>query len=135
MTNQLVSIFIFIAICFVIYIIFRNTNTQEGFTSSKSSSSSDNDTLKPLGLSDDASTYSANIKSQVVRMQDALLISKYKSDYESAILNLDDLIDNLMLRTALSVDVSNPLEALKQLTTLSNAKTALNDVMDFIDSS
>ena len=39
-----------------------------------------------------AASYAAAIKAQVVKLQDELLISKYRKEYESAIINLDDYI-------------------------------------------
>ena len=68
-------------------------------------------------------------------MQDTLLISKYRSDYETAILNLDDLVNNLMLKTALTVDKDKPHQSLMTLSQLQQSKVALNTIMKFIDSS
>ena len=39
-----------------------------------------------------------------------------------------------MLQTALSVDLSNPLTNLNNLASLNSAKSALNNVMKYIDS-
>ena len=50
------------------------------------------------------------------------------------ILNLDDLINNLMLKTALSVNQSNPTQAIESLAKMQQAKVALNSVMKFVDS-
>ena len=54
---------------------------------------------------------------------------------ENAVLNLDDLINNLMLKTALSVDKENPGDNIKKLAELQQSKIALNSVMKFIDTS
>ena len=64
-----------------------------------------------------------------------MLLSKYRTDYENVIMALDDLVDNLMLKTALNLNTSNPQQGLTELVGLNNAKTALNNVMKFIDSS
>jgi hypothetical protein len=67
---------------------------------------------------------------------DVLLINKYRADYEAAILNVEDLINCLMLQTTLSVDHrNNPMAAIDKLGSLQQAKTALNSVMKFVDSS
>ena len=63
------------------------------------------------------------------------LISKYRSDYETIVLNLDDLVNNLMLGAALNVNPKKPHEALVKLAELNQSKTALNNVMKFIDKS
>jgi hypothetical protein len=62
-----------------------------------------------------------------------VLISKYRTDYETVIINLSDLVDNLMLQTALTIDQSKPHDGLAKLVGLNNAKAALNNVMKFID--
>ncbi|NDI16400.1 MAG: hypothetical protein EBY83_00265 [Verrucomicrobia bacterium] len=67
--------------------------------------------------------------------QDVLLISKYRTDYENVILSLDDLINTMMLQTALTVNPSNPSTSLEKLVQLNSARGALNSVMKFIDSS
>ena len=128
----MMNLFIFIVICFIAYIIFRNLNMntfKEGMDTPAAASSSSS------GIAGGVSTYAANIKSQVITMQDTLLINKYRADYETAILNMDDLINCLMLQTALSVDQSNPLPKLAELTKLDDAKKALNSVMLFVDKS
>ena len=86
------------------------------------------------GVAGNAASYSAALKAATIKMQDTFLISKYRSDYESSILNLDDLINNLMLNTALNVNQSNPGEAIEKLAKMQQAKVALNSVMKFVDS-
>ena len=135
----MMNLCIFAGISFVAFLIFRNLNfdkmtVKEGMTDSSSSgdtisSSSEN------GIAGNAATYGANIKSQTIKMQDTLLISKYRSDYETAILNLDDLVNNLMLKAALSIDKEKPQQTLIGLSQLQQSKIALNTIMKFIDSS
>jgi hypothetical protein len=85
------------------------------------------------GIAGNAASYGAQIKAATIKLQDTVLISKYRSDYETAILNLDDLVDNLMLKTVLSIDTSNPADGLKKLADMNQAKLALNNVMKFVD--
>ena len=87
------------------------------------------------GVAGNAAAYGATIKATTIKLQDTFLITKYRSDYETAILNLDDLISNLMLQTTLSIDSNNPDSAIKKLADMSQAKTALNSVMKFVDAS
>jgi hypothetical protein len=87
------------------------------------------------GIAGSAQNYAANIKSVTIKNNDELLISKYRSDYENTILNLDDLINSMMLKTVLSMDTTNPMTSIKNLNELNSAKTALNSVMKFVDSS
>ena len=86
------------------------------------------------GIAGNAASYAATLKAATIKSQDVLLISKYRSDYESAILNLDDLINSLMLKTALSVDQNNPGDSLDKLGKMQLAKAGLNSVMKFVDS-
>ena len=144
MEKTVLNLIIFIAICFIVYIIFRNFNYKEGMTTtdasgnttttSSTTSSGNISVTIGSGAAGNASSYAASIKSATVQLQDALLISKYKTDYENVILNLDDLVNNLMLNTALSINSQNTMQTLTGLSNLNNAKNALNNVMKFIDS-
>jgi hypothetical protein len=132
--KELYNLFLFIAICFVLYLIFRNFNynpLREGMTDASGNSISVSAPLN--GIAGNASSYAASLKSAVIKSQDTFLVSKYRSDYESAILNLDDLINNLMLKTALTVNQSNPQQSIIQLGQMQQAKSALNSIMKFID--
>ena len=132
----MMNLCIFAGISFVAFLIFRNLNFDK--MTFKEGMTSDTDTIgssSENGIAGNAATYGANIKSQTIKMQDTLLISKYRSDYETAILNLDDLVNNLMLKTALTVDKDKPHQSLMTLSQLQQSKVALNTIMKFIDSS
>ena len=135
MKKELINLLIFVAICFIAYILFRNLNfnskTREGMTDASGNSTSS----VTNGIAGNAASYGATLKAATIKQQDAYLISKYRSDYETVILNLDDLVNNLMLGAALNVNQNNPQEALNKLAQLNQAKTALNTVMTFIDKS
>jgi len=142
MNKQIINLLFIIAICFVAYILFRNLDFKEGMTTDSSNLSGNTNTPStPTSLSTSngvaggAQNYAANIKSMTIKNQDMLLITKYRHDYENAILNLDDLINTIMLQTALSVDASKPMASIEKLAKLESARTALNNVMKFVDSS
>jgi hypothetical protein len=82
-------------------------------------------------------SYSAAIKSQVVKLQDELLISKYRKDYESIIINLDDYIGYLMIKQTLNMkldgDSKTNIDYINNLNILKNAKDSLNTTMQFLD--
>uniref|UniRef100_A0A6C0KTF8 Uncharacterized protein n=1 Tax=viral metagenome TaxID=1070528 RepID=A0A6C0KTF8_9ZZZZ len=95
------------------------------------------------GEGGNASAYNAKLKASVVKMQDTLLVSKYRADYENILLNLDDYISLLMLKTSLNINLDSEPEAgkpnpnlalLSSIKTLSDAKVSLNTVMKYIDS-
>lgn len=133
--KEFYNLLLFIAICFVIFILFRSFNyipVREGMTDASGNSISFSSPEN--GIAGNAAAYAASLKAATIKSQDTFLISKYRADYESAILNLDDLINNLMLKTALSVNQSNPIESIDKLSKMQQAKTALNSVMKFVDS-
>jgi hypothetical protein len=128
--KEISNLFLFFAICFLLYLLFRSFHyNREGMTDASGNSAPSN------GIAGNSTAYAAGLKTAVIKLQDTLLVSKYQSDYETAILNLDDLINNLMLNTALTVNPSNPQQSITDLSQLQQAKTALNSVMTFLDSS
>jgi hypothetical protein len=119
-------------ILFIIYIILKFMSTVEGLETLTPTSSGEG------GVAGNADSYASTIKSNTIKQQDTFLISKYRKSYETVILNLDDLINNLMLQTTLNIDsngkIDKVLESFKTLNTLSDSKKALNQVMQFVDS-
>jgi len=143
MNKPILNVIFILAICFIAYLLFRNLNInlKEGMTSDPSgnvisgTNSSSSSSSSSNGIAGGAQNYAANIKSLAIKNQDVLLISKYRTDYENVILSLDDLINTMMLQTALTVNPSNPSTSLEKLVQLNSARGALNSVMKFIDSS
>ena len=135
MQKELMNLFLFIAICFIAYILFRHFEykNQYGIIEGMTDGSGNVTQSSTNGIAGNAASYGATIKSANIKMQDMFLISKYRSDYETAILNLDDLLSSLMLQTALTVDTKNPQATIKQLSDMNQAKVALNSVMKFVD--
>ena len=131
--KEFMNLFLFIGISFVVYILFRNFNYgyKEGMTTTDASGNSV--ITQQNGIAENAASYSATIKSANMKVNDKLSINKYKSDYENVILNMDDMLNNLMLQTSLSVDVNNPQSSIKQLAEMNQAKSALNNVMKYLD--
>ena len=120
-----------IIVCFfIIYMVVKmfqlQSNVIEGLTNP--------DTSEDAGS---ASTYAANIKSQIVKLQDKLLITKYRKDYESAIINLDDYIGYLMIQQVLNMKLGNDMktniDTINALNILKNSKESLNATMTFLD--
>ena len=141
--STITNLCIFIGICIFSYLIFRNLNTNnssyvEGMTDSTTDASG-NPAPPPgsitNGVAGNAAGYAAQLKSAVIKSQDELLISKYRSDYENVVLNLDDYLNNMMLQTALTVNQNNPQISIAKLAQMQQAKVALNSTMKFIDAS
>ena len=129
------NLIIFIGVCILIYFVFRSINFQEGIENNKSSTSSSSSTTTSSsnGVAGGASSYAANVKTEAIKLQDELLVSKYRTDYENVVINMDDLVNNLMLKITLTIDQSKPQDGLSKLAALGQVKVALNNVMKFID--
>lgn len=130
-----------IIVCFfIIYMAMKmfqlQTKVIEGLTNSDGTISSST-TQPSSGEAGTAASYTAAIKAQVVKLQDELLVSKYRKDYETAIINLDDYIGYLMIKQTLNMkldgDIKSNIEAVNNLNILKNAKDSLNVTMTFLD--
>jgi len=136
MQNELfTNILILVAIFFLLFIIFNSfslSTKKEGFEASSSTADSSANSIIN-GIAGNANYYSSSIKEKVIKLQDIMLLSKYRVDYENTIMALDDLVDNLMLQKVLSIKSDDPQKDLEELVQLNNSKSALNNVMKFID--
>ena len=127
-----------IIVCFfIIYMATKmftlQTRIVEGLTNADG-------TITPTPSSGEAGTatsYAAAIKAQVVKLQDELLVAKYRKDYEAAIINLDDYIGYMMIQQTLNMklggDIKTNIEAINNLNILKNSKESLNATMTFLD--
>jgi hypothetical protein len=124
---------------FIIFMVVKMFKLQatvlEGLTNE--SDSSDSSLSSSNGEAGTAASYAATIKAQIVKLQDELLISKYRKDYETVIINLDDYIGYLMIKQVLNMKVSDNLQAnmisINILNNLKSAKDSLNSTMTFLD--
>jgi hypothetical protein len=122
---------------FIIYMVVKmfqlQTSVIEGLTNPDGTSV----TPPSSGEAGTAPSYAAAIKAQVVKLQDELLVAKYRKDYESAIINLDDYIGYLMIKQSLNMkldgDIKANIEGLNNLSILKTAKDSLNTTMTFLD--
>ena len=133
-----VVVFIILGIAFIYY-VSKCMNLQssliEGLENEKPDTVA---TPSSNGVAGNAAKYAAAIKAQAVKLQDELLVSKYRKDYESAIINMDDYVSMMMLKMVLSMKAgdANPkanIELLGSLNVLKNSKDALNTTMKYLD--
>jgi hypothetical protein len=131
---------ILIVCFFIIYMVVKmfhlQTSVIEGLTNG--SDNTNTSTVTPSsGEAGTATSYAAAIKAQSVKLQDELLIAKYRKDYEAAIINLDDYIGYLMIKQSLNMkpagDIKSNLDAINALNILKSAKESLNATMTFLD--
>jgi hypothetical protein len=139
MTDDLFKIVGILIIGFVIlYIVIKMFKLQatviEGLTNPDTGSAMPTSNSGEAGT---AASYAAGIKARVVKLQDELLVSKYRKDYEGVIINLDDYIGYLMIQQTLNMklegDVKTQIENINNLNILKNSKEALNATMTFLD--
>jgi hypothetical protein len=74
--KDIYNLFLFIAICFIVYILFRNFNynpLREGMTDASGNSVS----TPANGIAGNAAAYAASLKSATIKSSDTFLISKY----------------------------------------------------------
>jgi len=132
--DEILKIFGIIVVCFfIIYItiqiVYHPKKTIEGLTN-------EGETVNPTnGIAGSAASYAAAIKAEVVKLQDELLISKYRKDYEAAIINLDELIGYQMLKSSLSLNPAHldNLGIVVVIEQLKQAREGLNATMAFLD--
>lgn len=131
---------ILIVCFFIIYMVVKmfhlQTSVIEGLTNADGTISPDA-TPPSSGEAGTAASYAAAIKAQVVKLQDELLVAKYRKDYEAAIINLDDYIGYLMIKQTLNMkigeDTKSNLDSINALNILNNSKASLNATMTFLD--
>lgn len=126
------NLLLFAMILLGLYIFFRNYDTQvnrEGLDTMDDRKSSGN------GIASNSKTYLTTIKDINMKMKDSLNVSnsEYRKNYEDIILNMDDLINYVMLKTTLTIDQNKPEATIIKLSQLNQARAALNNVLKFVD--
>ena len=125
-------------VLFVSYLVYSSLfmKKREGLETAAGASS---DIGSSNGVAGNAVKYAAVIKEKTINLNDTLLISKYKQPYKDMILNVDDFVNAMMLKTVASIDVesantpSKLIESMKLLNELSASKESLNKVMKFVN--
>jgi hypothetical protein len=114
-----------------IYIIITLTQPKNNIEGMENVSSSS-------GEAGSAASYSDSIKAQVTKIQDELLVSKYRKDYENTIIHMDDLVGTMMIKQIQNMTVGGSdskalISSLNNLNTLKSAKESLNVAMKYLD--
>lgn len=121
--NDFVKIATFLVLAFLSYYLFFKSNKVEGL-----------DTMDKGGVAGGADKNAADIKIKTVMLHDSLLIPKYRKQYDTTIMNWEELINNMMLETLLTADINNPLVSLERLNTLNQSIITLNNIQSYVDS-
>lgn len=127
-------IVLIIAVFFVIFLATMLGSKKEGLTSSSSGQTSNGQVVNgEAGL---AAGYADEIKAKTVELQDTLLIAKYRKEYETTLINLDEYIGMLMVQQCLQLKLDGGKEllaGLDALNTLQSSKNNLNITMEHLD--
>ena len=137
MTEFVKTIAVLIVAFMTVYVIItlfqpkNNMSIIEGLTNEGGTSSSN-------GEAGSAASYADSIKAQVTKIQDELLVSKYRKDYENTIIHMDDLVGTMMIKQIQNMTIggSDPkalILSLNNLNTLKSAKESLNVAMKHLD--
>jgi hypothetical protein len=117
----------------IIYLVMNMFVKREGLENADGTVTS----TTTSGEAGNAANYAASIKALTVQLQDSLLVSKYRTDYENVIINMDDYFSFLMLKQTLNMDptadTKTNMSAVAALNALSAAKKSLNETMVFVD--
>jgi hypothetical protein len=132
---SVICIFAFLLV--IIYVLYNliNVKIKEGMETEFNSNIQIIN--KDTGHTDKSDVFASKIKSTNIKLQDKLLLGKYKQNYEKIILNIDDLINTLMLDKLLSINInhkSKMMETLQEINLLSESKVNLNTIIKFVDS-
>jgi len=131
--KHLFNLLLFFAMCLLVYLVFRNQGVIEGLENSEQSKTT---TSNGNGIGGGAADYVTRLSDTVTKKTDILLVSKYRTEYEKAIVSADDMINALMLEQVLSLDTNKPnIQSFVNIANLSQAKDGLNKVMKFVDKS
>lgn len=122
---------IVVVVLFIMFVITKSLKLQknivEGMTNGSASSSL-------TGVAGTAGDYSAAIQSQSTQIQDTLLISKYRPQYETVIINMDTYLNLLILQGFLNLNTNSiNIDAINNINSLYTSKQALNGAMKFMD--
>lgn len=136
MIDIFLKLLVIFVIIFILYISFSTSRIKEGLTNQTTTSLATTTTSN--GIAGNASVYASDISSQVTKLNDALLISKYNSDYINVVNELQDYLNALALNTILNIsptDLANNdiSSTLQNLNTLGGAQNALNNVMKYLN--
>ena len=131
------TILITLLLSFLLYLAYKSlkvhSRVMEGLENAVTGSA-----VSSKGSAGGAANYAAAIKNEVVKLNDIMLITKYRSDYENVIINMDDYVNLLMLQSVVNMDTTaasadTNMSIINNLNSLNSVKGALNNVMKFVD--
>jgi hypothetical protein len=139
MNDLLTSACILAMLLFAAYISSKTltylSNNLEGMETSKSTGTTSTSTT---GVGAGAASWGDAIKSATTKINDAMLVSKYRKDYENVIINAEDCVNASMLSalmtSPLGPDGNVTVQTLTAIKNMNDSKVALNEIMKYVDS-
>ena len=128
--NYIITGILLVIVTYIILSIYSRVGIKiaEGLTTMTSTSAP-----SASGVAGSAQTYSDTVKSKSTQLQDILLITKYRKDYENIIINMEDYVNLLIVQEILNLPLDGTAPSFANLGTLQQSKHALLDAMKFID--
>jgi hypothetical protein len=106
---------------------------ESGTTSTNPSAST-----SATGIAAGAESFADAIKSATTKINDTVLVSKYRKDYENIVINAEECVNASMLSalimSPLGVDGNVTVQTLTAIKNMNDSKVALNEIMKYIDS-
>jgi len=122
---------IVVVVLFIMFVITKSLKLQKNIVEGMTNGSA---TSSLTGVAGTAGDYSAAIQSQSTQIQDTLLISKYRPQYETVIINMDTYLNLLILQGFLNLNTNSiNIDAINNINSLYTSKQALNGAMKFMD--
>lgn len=130
---------VIVVIGFILYLASKSINLQKRVVEGLTNPSTTTTSTGANGQAGSAAAYAASIQAQVTQMNDTLLITQYRSDYENIIINMSDYFNLLILQGFVNLNTSSSnastnIDAINNINSLYSAIQTLNSTMKFIDS-
>jgi hypothetical protein len=114
------------------------SNNLEGMETASSSSNTSSKSTSTTGVGAGAASWADAIKSATTKINDAMLVSKYRKDYENVIINAEECVNASMLSalvtSPLGPDGNVTVQTLTAIKNMNDSKVALNEIMKYVDS-
>jgi hypothetical protein len=136
MNDLLTSACILAMLLFAAYISSKTltylSNNLEGMETKSSSGTS------TTGVGAGAASWGDAIKSATTKINDTMLVSKYRKDYENVVINAEEGVNASMLSalmtSPLGPDGNVTVQTLTAIKNMNDSKVALNEIMKYVDS-
>lgn len=119
-------------------LIYLSNNLEGMETSSSSKTTSASKSTSTTGVGAGAASWADAIKSATTKINDAMLVSKYRKDYENVIINAEECVNASMLSalvtSPLGADGNVTVQTLTAIKNMNDSKVALNEIMKYVDS-